>query len=138
MKAKTYLAGGRDYIIEKGWDKAHRGPIDLDKVHHINNSVDLENFRCNQETSTYTDKDLSDLDSFKVVYTGSIRTANQVHELVSVADILRSLGKNNIKRLIWGSGDQVDVINEMIKEKSQYEDIPRNQFCQLAVHALFD
>lgn len=35
------MEGGRDYIIEKGWDREHRGPIDLKKVYYINNGVDL-------------------------------------------------------------------------------------------------
>ena len=38
------MEGGRDYIIDKKWDNEHNGPVNLDKVHYINNGVDLTDF----------------------------------------------------------------------------------------------
>ncbi|WP_252314137.1 glycosyltransferase [Sinobaca sp. H24] len=36
------MEGGKDYIIDKKWNKENNGPIDVDNVYHINNGVDLE------------------------------------------------------------------------------------------------
>ena len=65
-----YYAGGKEYIKDKGWDKA----IDLRKVHHINNGVDLEEFEYNKRNNHVCDEDLESNDK-KIVYVGSIRLA---------------------------------------------------------------
>lgn len=111
------MEGGKDYIVNKGWDKAHGGAIELSKVFHINNGVDLEEFNDNQLRNDYQDIDLNNPEIFKVVYTGSIRLANQVHELVDVAKILREKNAGNVKILIWGAGDQCERINRLIQEE---------------------
>ncbi len=110
------MEGGRDYIIEQGWDTANGGPIDISKIHHINNGVDLEVFDALAKEKVLTDPDLDNPDIFKVIYTGAIRKANRIEELVEVAKQLRAKGKNNIKLLIWGAGDKVEEINRSIKE----------------------
>ena len=109
------MEGGKDYIIEKNWDKANGGPIDLNKVYHINNGVDLEEFETNRQKDDFHDNDLENSKLFKVVYTGSVRFVNQVSELVNVAKILRDKHADNIKILIWGAGDQCDEISRNIK-----------------------
>ena len=85
--------GGRDYIINQGWDKAHGGPIDLNTVHYINNGVDLKDFEYNKEHYTIDDADLQDKFVKKVMYLGSIRLANNVMQLIKAAEVL----KNQIK-----------------------------------------
>ncbi len=112
------MEGGKDYIISKGWDKAHGGPVELSKVFHINNGVDLEEFEASRSRDDYQDTDLNNADIFKVVYTGSIRLANQVQELVNVAKILRNRHADNVKILIWGTGDQFGKIDRLIKEEA--------------------
>lgn len=109
------MEGGRDYIIEKGWDKGHGGPIDLSKVYHINNGVDLEEFDYNREHYVLEDEDLMDESTFKVVYTGSIRLANKVGKIIDVAKILSD---QNVKFLIWGDGDQLEYLRERIKSEN--------------------
>lgn len=111
------MEGGKDYIVKKGWDKAHGGEVELSKVFHINNGVDLEEFNANQLRNDYQDSDLNNADIFKVIYTGSIRLANQVHELVEVAKILRDYHADKIKIFIWGAGDQCEKINRLIQEE---------------------
>ena len=111
------MEGGKDYIIEKGWDTAHGGPVDLDKVYHINNGVDLEVFSMNSKKNDYHDVDLDNHELFKVVYTGSIRLANQIEKLVDVAEYLQMHNFDRIKLLLWGAGDQVDVINQDINRR---------------------
>ncbi len=109
------MAGGKDYIIKKKWDKAQGGPIDLNKVHHINNGVDLEGFLRNREQYKLEDIHLEDENLFKVVYTGSIRTVNKLDQVLDVAKKLRH---TNIVFLLWGSGDHVEKIEERIKEEN--------------------
>ncbi len=48
------MEGGAEYIIDQGWDKE----IDITKIHHINNGVDLEVFNCNKDTFIIEDEAL--------------------------------------------------------------------------------
>jgi glycosyltransferase involved in cell wall biosynthesis len=100
------MEGGKDYIVEKGWDKEHGGSIDLTKVYQINNGVDLELFDYNQKNHVLSDIDLDDPNTFKVIYTGSIRLVNQVETIVDVATYLSDLENNNIRFLIYGDGNE--------------------------------
>lgn len=111
------MEGGADYIREHGWDKDHGGTIDMGKIHHINNGVDLEKFNANKKEFVYADSDLDDPDTFKVVYTGSIRKANKIEELVAVAQLLKERKVHNVKLMLWGAGDYVDLVQKMIEEK---------------------
>ena len=108
------MEGGRDYIIDRGWDKAHGGPVDLDKVCHINNGVDLAAFDHNKTHCVLPDADLDDPDTFKVVYTGSIRKANDVGALINVA---KGLNNKKIRFLIWGAGDQLPELTERVEKE---------------------
>lgn len=112
------MEGGKDYIIEKGWDKQHGGPIDLNKVHHLNNGVDLESFNYNKDQYKLDDDDLNDNTTFKVIYTGSIRLVNQVGIILDVAKYLQDDGHNDIRFLIYGTGDQVDILKRRLKNES--------------------
>ena len=107
------MPGAIQYLQEKHLDLRSGGPIDLRKTHYINNGVDLEVFEQNSKTATYHDMDLDNPDIFKAVYTGSIRRANMVNELVKVAEALGN-SKKRIKILIWGAGDQVNEIQHQI------------------------
>jgi glycosyltransferase involved in cell wall biosynthesis len=108
------MEGGKDYIIEKGWAKEHGGPIDINKVYHINNGVDLEVFDYNKEHYVLEDEDLTEDGTFKVVYAGSIRLVNKVEKILDVAKLLRS---QNVKFLIWGDGDQLDPLRKRVEEE---------------------
>jgi glycosyltransferase involved in cell wall biosynthesis len=98
------MEGGKDYIIEQGWNADQGGPIDINKVHHINNGVDLEVFNSNKESYLFEDEDMDDLTTFKVIYAGSIRLVNNVKSIVDAAVEIRKLGVENIKFLIFGDG----------------------------------
>lgn len=98
------MEGGKDYIIDRGWDLKNGGKIDLNKVHHINNGVDLEVFNYNKVHYQLDDKDLTNKDIFKVIYTGSIRQVNNVKIIVNVAFELKKMGYQNVKFLIYGDG----------------------------------
>ncbi len=102
------MEGGRDYIIHKGWDKV----IDLSKVHHINNGVDLDSFNENKARFILNDDDLNNDDTFKVIYAGSIRLANNVKKIVEAAKIIQKKGFHRIQFLIYGEGsDRVSLMN---------------------------
>ncbi len=108
------MEGGRDYIIEQGWDKDHDGPIDISKVHHINNGVDLEVFNYNKEHYQLEDEDLDDPDTFKVIYAGSIRLVNKVDTILDVAKLVND---KSIKFFIWGMGDQLDRLKKRVNDE---------------------
>lgn len=111
------MEGGKDYIIEKGWEKASGGPIDLNKVYHINNGVDLDVFNYNRAHYQIDDSDLERENIFKVIYAGSIRMVNKVGLLLDAARILKEEGAEDIKILIWGDGDEKERLEERVKEE---------------------
>ena len=102
------MPGGKNYIIDKAWQK----DINIDKVHYLNNGIDLEDFDYNKENYIVEDEDLNNDKLFKVVYTGSIRTANQVHVFAEMAKLYKSKGINDVIFIIYGDGDQREKIQE--------------------------
>lgn len=108
------MEGGADYIIEKGWDAEHGGPIDMTKIFHINNGVVLEEFDHNKENYSIDDNDLNNTDIFKVVYAGSIRRANNVGLLI---DLAKEMPKQNVKFLVWGAGDDLEDLKQRVDKE---------------------
>ena len=96
------MEGGRDYIIEKGWDLDSGGSINLNKVHYINNGVDINEFDNNKILYKIEDPDLENDQIFKVIYLGSIRLANDIKQLIDAAKLL--LDYSNIQFYIYGDG----------------------------------
>ena len=109
------MEGGKEYIKSRRWDESSGGPIKLSQVYHVNNGVDLKRFKENIEKYTLEDQDLLEKDKFIVNYTGSIRRANNVAELVETAKYLKSYN-DKIKILIWGAGDFVESLCKLIDE----------------------
>ena len=108
------MEGGKDYIRDKGWDRV----IDLDKVNHVNNGVDLEEFYREMNECQLTDQDLEDEKSFKVVYVGSVRRANNIETLVEAGKELKKRNETRIKILIYGDGtDRPKLEERCIREK---------------------
>lgn len=109
------MEGGADYIKEKKWDSESGGPINLKKVRHINNGVDLNDFNTNLTKYTLDDQDLEDDNIFKIVYLGSIRQANGVNLILDAAKKLSSI--KGIKFLIYGDGpERIKLKNRIINE----------------------
>jgi glycosyltransferase involved in cell wall biosynthesis len=108
------MEGGKDYIIEKKWDVDNGGPIDINKIYHLNNGVDLEIFDNNKHNYILDDEDLINEKSFKVIYTGSVRLVNKVEKLLDVAKILKD---EDIIFLVWGEGDQLKHLKERVKNE---------------------
>lgn len=106
------MEGGPDYVRSHGWDKQeHDGPIDMKKIHYVNTGLDYKEFCDRLVKNTMHDKDLLDVDTFKVVYLGSIRPANDVRQLVDAAKCLKDNGR--IKILIYGNGPERDPLEKL-------------------------
>lgn len=103
--------GGSDYVCEHGWDKKHGGPIDNDKLFHINNGVDLEAFDANMVEFPYADEDLDNLELFKVVYCGAIRRINNVGIIVDAAKLITN---PKIRFIIFGNGDELEPLKARV------------------------
>ncbi len=110
------MEGATEYIRSKKWDRASGGCVDLNKVYHINNGVDLRRFWKNVTKYPFTDNELQEYGKFIVNYTGSIRAANSVDKLVETARYLKELHNEKVKILIWGDGDYVEQLCKMIDE----------------------
>lgn len=99
------MEGGRDYIFDKGWNE-----LPLSKFHYINNGVKLDEFYEEIKNNAFPDSDLDDENSFKVVYAGSIRTANNLSSVVYAAEKLK--GNPKIKILLYGDGDDRPILEK--------------------------
>ncbi len=108
------MEGGKDYIVDQKWDKANGGPIDLSKVYYINNGVDIEVYDKEIKENPYDDADLDDTETFKVVYAGSIRPANNLQLLVDAAEKLKN---KKVKVLIFGDGEDKQRLEQYCEEK---------------------
>lgn len=104
------MEGAYDYIVEQGWDKE----IPRSKVHYINNGVDLEQFDYNKEHFRVEDADLDEPDTFKIVYTGSIRKVNNLGLLLDAAKCVKN---PRVKFLIWGDGDERAALEQRVREE---------------------
>lgn len=104
--------GGKDYIVEKGWDK----DVDLSKVKYLNNGIDLEEVLRQREEYVYEDADL-DSDKLKAVYLGSIRQANNVQAIVDGAEALKIRGIEDVDILVYGDGDKREELEKQCAEK---------------------
>ena len=106
--------GDVDHIKEMGWDKDHGGKIDLAKCHYINNGVNLKDYYASIEKDILKDPDLED-DSFKVVYTGTVRPVNNVGNLLDTAKLLKD--KKDIKFLIFGGGSELEKLEKRVEDE---------------------
>ncbi len=103
------MPGGADYIKERRWSKA----VPQEKLRHINNGVDLEEFDANRVQCTLNDPDLEATDTFKVVYTGSIREVNHVGSLVEAARLMQTMpGCEQVRFLVYGDGTERDPLQQ--------------------------
>jgi len=112
------MEGGSDYIIKQGWNKQKGGSIDLQKVHHINNGVDLAAFKENERVYKFEDLDLDNEKTFKVIYTGSIRLVNNVKTIVEAAQVVKNESVNKIIFLIYGDGSDRKNLEDFCKENN--------------------
>lgn len=102
------IEGAYDYIVEQGWEQ----DVPRDKVHFINNGVDLKLFHYNREHFRTEDPDLQNPDIFKVVYAGSIRRVNGLGLLLDAAKQVKNPA---VRFLIWGDGDELEDLRKRVE-----------------------
>jgi hypothetical protein len=116
IKADSILMtweGGKDYIIDQGWNK----DIDLAKVKHISNGVLIDDFDKNSEKFEISDEDLESKQYKNIVYAGSIRKVNNLGLLIDAAKIIQDKGLSDIRFLIYGSGNESEILIKKCKEE---------------------
>ncbi|HPU01813.1 MAG TPA: glycosyltransferase family 4 protein [Bacillota bacterium] len=106
--------GGKDYIRDMGWDDQ----VDLNKVKHINNGVSVEKFDRDSEKHIIKDSDLDNNELVKIVYAGSIRKVNNIGLLLDAAKIIQDQGHSQIRILIYGSGDEKEILEKRCKDEN--------------------
>ncbi len=111
--------GGKDYIVDRCWDKVHGGKVDISNIGYLNNGVDLETFDRQRKNVWLRDQEL-DSDQFKAVYLGSIRKANQVDLIVCAARVLQRRGEQGIQILIYGDGEYRQELEDKAKNDKLY------------------
>ncbi len=109
------ILGMVNHIQEKHWTTNMGGGIPLEKVHYINNGIDLEQFDKDCEAWPRTDEDLHDTKTLKVVYLGSINRANHVHTLIEAAKLLQNLGYYRF--FIYGDGADREELENKVKDE---------------------
>lgn len=105
------MEGGADYIVDKGWDLEHGGKIDLRKVHHINNGIDLHEFDTNKSIYLEEYSQFFSDTCVNYVYVGSIGHANQLGLFLSAFDMVVREGFN-MRLIIVGDGDQRKILEQ--------------------------
>lgn len=100
--------GGKDYIVNNNWEK----DVPLQKIHHINNGVVIDLFDKNSKKFIPIDDDLNSREYKNIVYTGSIRKVNNIGLLLDAAKIIQQQGQNDIRFLIYGDGNERDMLEQ--------------------------
>lgn len=109
------MEGGKDYIIDRGWNHKKWLKVDMGKIYHINNGVDLEIFRKNAQENIYENNEYSNTECYKIVYVGSIRKANQIDTLLDLAKLVNN---HKIIFYIFGDGDFVETMKKRITKEN--------------------
>lgn len=107
------MPGWPDYIKQKNWDQKKPFTVNTDKAIHITNGIDLQSFDKNASAYKISDTDLEDENSFKVLYVGSIKKANNVKKFIEAANYLKN--NSDIKFIIFGDGEDRDKLEEYSK-----------------------
>lgn len=108
------MEGGKDYICDRGWDTEHGGKVDLDKVHYLNNGVDLTTFLADAKEKPCLLPELLESDKKKIVYTGSIRAVNNVGYMLDVAELMRD---DDVAFFMVGGGDRLDELRAEVAQR---------------------
>lgn len=107
--------GGANYLADRGWYTDQGGKLIREKVHYINNGVDLNDFDAFKTNNILEDDDLQNDDIKKIVYIGSIRYANNLSSLIDAAKRLH--GFEDVKILIYGNGDERPKLEQRLKDE---------------------
>lgn len=110
--------GDTDYLKERKWTTEQGGDIDLAKCHYINNGVDIADYEQRIKKEKIDDYDLVDAKKFNVIYAGTLRSVNNVGNLLDAAKILKNKnGYEDVQFLIYGNGVQFEELQERVKQE---------------------
>ena len=98
--------GDVDYIKEQGWESE----IPLSKCHYVNNGVDIDVFQRSIKECILDDTDLC-TDKFKVIYTGSVRSVNNIGKILDAAKLLTD---SDIVIFIYGDGSELEKLRQRV------------------------
>lgn len=101
------FAGGKDYVKNTG--------LNISKVRYINNGIDIDKFNENESNNIFEDTDLDNGSIFKILYTGSIGTANALSYLIKAAKLIEERGFKNIRFILFGEGYQKKELEEYVR-----------------------
>lgn len=110
------MEGGIEYIREKGWLKEQGGPIDESKIYNINNGINIDEYLKQKMEFAFADVDLDNSNTFKVMYTGSIRKVNDIGMLVETAKKLKD--NCDIMFIIYGDGDERAALEKICSKEN--------------------
>jgi len=133
------LEGGIDYLRSRGYLKEQGGKINPTKVHYINNGINLKKYEENRLQHPTMDEDLKNPNIIKVVYVGSIRLVNDVHQLIEAAKILRNVA--HIVFIIIGDGkdrpslEKFCMDNNLTNVRFKQKRVPFEEVADIVSHA---
>ena len=109
------MAGGKEYLLTK----KYRDKIDLSKVYNINNGVDVEQYEYNSNNYfVEDDEELNDLSTFKILYTGSIRKAYNVKQILELAKKIQDNNFDNVRIFLFGNGNEKEELVEYCEKNN--------------------
>ena len=102
--------GGKDYVESIG--------LDPSKVRYINNGVDIDEFNKNKLLNIFEDADLENNNTFKVLYTGSMGTANSLNYLIQASELIQERGYGDIRFILFGDGYQREELEKYVEDNN--------------------
>lgn len=106
--------GGYQYIIDRGW----QADIPADKVVHISNGVDLQEFKSNTERYPYKGDIFHNSGNLNFVYAGSIRKVNNLGILLQAMKLLKDRGIKGFRLIIFGDGNERKTLENFVKREN--------------------
>lgn len=107
--------GDVDHVKEMKWDIEQGGKIDINNCYYINNGVNIKDFESDKANNIYYDNDIEE-NSFKVIYTGTIRPVNNLDNLIDAAKIVEQID-SKIKFHIFGTGSELKRLSSRITDE---------------------
>ncbi len=106
------MEGGLAYIKERGWENQ----VNPSKIRYINNFISIEDYDHDAIAYKLDDEDLLEDNTFKIVYAGSIRPANNIDFLVDIAKIMQKK-QPRVVFLVYGEGNHKLKLEERAKRE---------------------
>lgn len=104
------MEGGKDYLKEQKYSNK----IDYRKVFHINMGCDLDTY--DKYLNSFNEELTWDMNKFNIVYSGSIRQANQVKQICEAAKLIQLRAVDTVDFHIYGNGDQLEELIKYAKD----------------------